>query len=287
MGKENRNTGSIKSKLSRLFTQLGDALEKPMTGLDKHVNRLPISEQAKNNFSIMKYGILGTVSFHLILLVFVLVFKIHGERSPKAQGIVFDIKTLEELSQMLLEEPKLPDQSEENARNLAVEQSEDKIESFEDYKNYQMSDQVVENLVKSSVDETVKNIIEENNLDPYNTELPDIASEELKMYRAEKIEEEQIYKGATNIYYVLDNRKVVKLEVPVYKCEGGGLVKLDIRVNRRGKVEWVSVDTAESNTTAPCLLNAAKEAAMKTRFTLNQAAPLLQQGSLSYRFIAQ
>ena len=287
MGRKNRYTGLLFSKISRVFTLLGDALEKPMAGLDKLVNRLPISEQAKSNFSVRKYGILGTISFHLLLLVLVLLIIIHSERSPKPQGIVFDIKNLEEVSQMLLEEPKLPDQGEENARNIAVEQSEDKIESFEDYKNYQVSEQVVENLAKSSVDEAVKSIIAENNLDPYNKELPDIATEELKMYRAEKIEEEQVYKGATNIYYVLDNRKVVKLEVPVYKCEGGGLVKLDIRVNRRGKVEWVSVDTAESNTSAPCLLNAAKDAAMKTRFTLNQAAPILQQGSLTYRFIAQ
>ena len=75
--------------------------------------------------------------------------------------------------------------------------------------------------------------------------------------------------------------------MPVYKCEGGGIVKLDIRVNRRGKVEFVSVDTAESGTKDDCLISAAKDAAMKTRFTLNQAAPLLQSGSLTYRFIAQ
>jgi len=47
------------------------------------------------------------------------------------------------------------------------------------------------------------------------------------------------------------------------------------------------VDNAASETKDPCLVDAAKKAAMNTRFTLNQAAPLLQQGTLSYRFIAQ
>ncbi len=258
-----------------------------MAGLDLMVNRMPISDQAKHNFSVSKYGILGTISFHLILLVLILAFKINGERSTKPSGIIFDLKTLEELSRMQVEVPKLPDQTAEQARNIAVDQKEDRVESFEDYKNYQRPDQVVDNLAKSNVDQAVKNIIEENNLNPNNDELPDIGTEELKMFRADKIKEEQVYKGATNIYYNLEGREVVHLEVPVYKCEGGGLVKLDIRVNRRGKVEWVSVDNAESETADPCLIEAAKNAAMKTRFTLNQAAPLLQQGSLSYRFIAQ
>jgi len=287
MGRQKRDSEQNVSTLSRAWSSLGDALEKPVARLDNIVNRLPVSEKAKKNFSVRKYGILGTIIFHLILLVVVLSFRINGERSPKPSGIIFDMKTLEELSQMQIEVPKIPEENTENARNIAVDQSEDRIESFEDYRNYQVSEQVVDNLVKSSVEQTVQEIIEENNLDPDNDELPDIATEELKMFRAQKIEEEQVYQGATNIYYSLENRKIVHLEVPVYKCESGGLVKLDIRVNRRGKVEWVSVDTAESDTADPCLVQAARNAAMKTRFTLNQAAPLLQQGSISYRFIAQ
>jgi len=287
MEKKNRDIDRIIRALSKTITFIGDALEKPVASLDHVIKRLPVSQKTKNNLSESKFGILGTVSFHLLLLVLVLAFKINAEKPPKQNGILFDMKTLEELSQMLIEVPKIPDQGQENARNIAVDQTEDKIESFEDYRNYQVSDQIVENLAQSAVEETVKDIIEENNLDPDNDELPDIATEELKMFRAEKIEEEQAYQGETNIYFTLENRKIVHLEVPVYKCEGGGLIKLDIRVNRRGKVEWTSVDTAESNSSDPCLVTAAKEAAMKTRFTLNQSAPLLQQGSISYRFIAQ
>ena len=221
------------------------------------------------------------------MLVLILGFKISSDNTPKADGIEIDMKTLEELARMQMELERVPLEGEDNSRNIAVDQQEDKIESFEDYRNYERSDQVVENLAKSSVDKTVDEIIKENNLDPFNDELPDIATEELKMYRAEKMEEEQVYKGATNIYFTLEGREVVHLEIPVYKCEGGGLVKVEIRVNRRGKVEWASIDTAESETKEQCLLDAAKEAAMKTRFNLNQSAPLLQQGSLTYRFIAQ
>ncbi len=286
MGKRNSNKRGFIESFSRLLTLIGDVLEKPMKGLDRIIFLLPISQKNKENLSIKKFGILGTFSFHLLLVVLILSFKISAEKSPKTSGIEIDMKTLEELSRMQLELPKIPDKA-DNSRNIAVDQAEDKIESFEDYKNYQASDQVVENLARSNVDQTVKDIIKDNNLNPNDKELPDIATEELKMYRADKIKEEQVYKGATNIYFSLEGREVVNLEVPVYKCMGGGLVKLDIRVNRRGKVEIVSVDTAETETSDKCLIDAAKAAAMQTRFTLNQAAPVLQQGSISYRFIAQ
>ncbi len=286
MGNRNRNKQGFNESLSRLLTLIGDVLEKPMYALDKLIFRLPISQKSKESLSIRKFGLLGTVSFHLLLVILILTFTISTEREPKVSGIEIDLKTLEELSKMQFELPKIPDKA-DDSRNIAVDQAEDKIESFEDYKNYQIPDQVAGNLAKSNVDQTVKDIIEDNNLNPNDKELPDIATEELKMFRADKIEEEQVYKGATNIYFSLEERDVVHLEVPVYKCMGGGLVKLDIRVNRRGKVEFVSVDTAESETTDKCLIDAAKAAAMKTRFTLNQAASVLQQGSLSYRFIAQ
>lgn len=287
MVKKSTNIGGSKNVLSRVLTLIGDTLEKPMTGIDKLIERLPVSEKSKRNFAVRKYGIMGTISFHLLLFVFVLAFKINAEKTPKSIGIEIDMMTMEELSKLMMETPKLPSEAAKSARNLAVNQKEDKIESFEDYKNYKVSDKIVENLAKSSVDQTVKDIIKDNNLNPDNDVIPDIGTEELKMYRAPEMKEEQVYKGATNITYSLEGRDVVYLDVPVYKCQGGGLVKLDIRVNRRGKVEWVSVDTAESETKDDCLIAAAKDAAMKTRFTLNQAAALLQQGWISYRFIAQ
>lgn len=276
----------VKAIIKALLSRTGDALEIPMLALDRFVARLPVSEKARENFSVRKYGILGTITFHLFLFAMILVVKINAERTPKQEGIEIDMKTLEELARMEMEVPA-PGKAPDNSRNIAVDQKEDRVESFEDYKNYRVSDRIVEDLAKSSVEQTVKDIIKEHNLNPDDDELPDIATEELKMFRAEKMEEDQVYQGATNIYFSLEGRKVVNLEVPVYKCQGGGLVKLDIRVNRRGIVEFVSVDTAESQTTDNCLIDAAKAAAMKTRFNLDQTAPLLQSGSLTYRFIAQ
>jgi hypothetical protein len=45
-----------------------------------------------------------------------------------------------------------------------------------------------------------------------------------------------LYTGESNIEYFLENRHHVKLPIPVYLSEYGGKVKVDILVDRSGKV---------------------------------------------------
>lgn len=232
-------------------------------------------------------GLLGTISFHLLLIIIFLLFRINGERKHQTEGIELDLKTLEELAMLEFETPEYENNQDRLARNIAVDQTEDRIERFEDYENYRMSGQSVSDLVKNRIQEDVNKIIEENNLNPTDDELPDIATQPLDIYTPKELKEDQVYEGPTNIYFTLDGRKITRLIVPVYQCEGGGLVQLDIRVNRRGKVEFVSVDNATSTTSDPCLIDAAKDAAKRTLFSFDAGAPFLQQGSITFRFIAQ
>lgn len=236
-----------------------------------------------------KNGLLGSLAFHLLLLIIFLLFKINGEKKQYYEGIELDLMTLQELAFLEFQTPddfSEPDDG-ASARNIAVDQQEDRIERFEDYENYKLSDQSVNNIVKNLIQDDVKKIIEDNNLNPEDSELPDIAIEPIDVYVPRELEEEQIYEGPTNIYFSLTDRKITRLIVPVYKCQGGGLIQVEIRVNRRGKVEWTSVDTAVSTTSNPCLLAAAKKAASQTRFNFNTKSPILQTGTITFRFIAQ
>lgn len=243
----------------------------------------------KEFFKNKKYGFLGSLAFHLLLVIIFLIFKINANRETIFEGIELDLKTLEELALLEFQKPEelYPPDPGQSARNIAVDQNEDRIEKFEDYQNYRLSGRAVNDLVSSSIQEDVKQIIEENNLNPDDQELPDIATDPIDVYTPKELEEDQVYEGPTNIFFSLKDRKITRLKVPVYKCEGGGLVQVEIRVNRRGKVEWVSIDTAVSTTTDPCLLTAAKNAASATRFSFSTQAPLLQSGTISFRFIAQ
>jgi hypothetical protein len=173
------------------------------------------------------------------------------------------------------------------ARNIAVNQQEDRVENYDDYKNYRVSNRTAEKEAQNRVNQAVKNIIKEENLNPDDKELPRTEKEPIDFYKAQKIEEEQIYKGPTNIYYKLDGRKVAHLPIPVYKCKGGATVQVDIRVGQRGKVEMVSINGSGTDTSDPCFLDAAKDAARRTRFNFSTTEKLLQSGYIIYHFVAQ
>ena len=96
----------------------------------------------------------------------------------------------------------------------------------------------------------------------------------------------KFYKGPTNISYELKDRFMAKLEVPVYKCEGGGTVVVLIEVNQKGYVVNVKIDVKNSELN-DCFVESATNAAYTTRFNPSETAPDLQKGKITYRFVSQ
>jgi TonB family protein len=94
------------------------------------------------------------------------------------------------------------------------------------------------------------------------------------------------YNGPSVLSYELDGRKHLSLPVPVYQCYGGGDVTVQIEVNPRGYVTSVSIQVSASvdNT---CLYEAARRAAMRSRFTVDANAQAKQKGNIVYRFLSQ
>ncbi len=105
--------------------------------------------------------------------------------------------------------------------------------------------------------------------------------------KPQKPRSEAAYKGPTNITYKLENRYDVYLKVPVYLCQYGGQVTVNIAVNRDGKVVSVKVDKETSETHDPCLVEAALRGAYNTYFNKKADAPKLQKGSITYIFVPQ
>ncbi len=224
----------------------------------------------------------------MIVLALVLFIKINQTGLPEEEVIYIDLKTLEEIKKLeQLTPERISRAADRQARNIAVDQDEDRVERYDDYQDYRLTDRSADREARNRVNQDIKDIIKENNLDPDDRELPRTEPGKVDFYKAEKIEEEQVYKGPTNIYYKLDDRKVVYLHIPVYKCQGGATVKVDIRVGQRGKVELVTINNQGTDTRDPCFLQAAKEAAQRTRFNFNSSAPMLQQGHIIYHFVAQ
>jgi periplasmic protein TonB len=62
---------------------------------------------------------------------------------------------------------------------------------------------------------------------------------------------------------------------------------ISIVVNLKGIVEDAKVNTGESTTTNPCLIETALQAALLSRFNADVDAPRTQKGTITYHFVAQ
>ena len=67
-------------------------------------------------------------------------------------------------------------------------------------------------------------------------------------------------------------------------CQEEGTVVVRIEVDRKGKVFNAEPGFKGTTNTAPCLLKAAKEAALKTTWNPDSNAPIKQIGTIIYKF---
>ena len=84
--------------------------------------------------------------------------------------------------------------------------------------------------------------------------------------------------------YRLGNRRALTKPKPKFQCNEEGRVVVKIFVNKNGKVIKAIPGIKGSTNNAPCLLNAAKEAALQTKWTRDSKAPETQIGKIIYNF---
>ena len=99
-------------------------------------------------------------------------------------------------------------------------------------------------------------------------------------------EELKNFKGAGNIEFYLPRRYKIRLINPVYTCPDymHGVVRVNIWVDRKGRVEKAVVDPSHSTVSYVCLTETALKYAYKTRFNPSNQAPELQKGYIIYYF---
>jgi len=84
--------------------------------------------------------------------------------------------------------------------------------------------------------------------------------------------------------YNLGNRKPLDTPKPLYDCDEEGRVVVSIEVDQKGNVISANAGVKGSTTAAPCLLERAKEAALKTTWQADTTAPNKQIGRIIYNF---
>ncbi len=124
-------------------------------------------------------------------------------------------------------------------------------------------------------------------------ELKGILAEADYVPPAEEGEEEEQgeYTGPTTITFeFLDEplkRGKTRLTIPVYRCQGSGVVRVAIVVARDGSVLQAELREPIEGTDRVCFANAALEAVRSSRFKIDFNAPDRHRALITYTFIAQ
>lgn len=84
--------------------------------------------------------------------------------------------------------------------------------------------------------------------------------------------------------FSLGNRKLISKPTPKYTCNESGTVVVEVIVDRNGNTIEAKAGIKGSTTTATCLLEQAKIAAMNTQWDANSNAPEKQVGKIFYNF---
>lgn len=95
-----------------------------------------------------------------------------------------------------------------------------------------------------------------------------------------------VVKGNVTVSFNLKGRGAVHLEIPAYRCEGGGRVVVDIIVALNGDVVSAVVRSA-TGVTDPCVQEMALMAAKMSSFTVSRTGGDKQMGTMTFLFVQQ
>jgi outer membrane biosynthesis protein TonB len=89
------------------------------------------------------------------------------------------------------------------------------------------------------------------------------------------------------ISYNLSGRQARSLPKPAYPGNEGGIVVVEVTVDKLGKVSAVRGGIFGSTSSDPDLLEAATKAARAAKFNVDDNAPAFQKGTITYHFVLQ
>lgn len=235
------------------------------------------------------YGVMGTLIFHILLVAVFLVAELNKNVGiEKEEAVLLDFTLQEEKKQQ--SEPEIEKQEEKNTsstQSMKNNQQSGSNRAVNDANIKKMKDdKFFDNNYKHDIEEAQKVVSNVNKqlskkvAQIKNYKMPDATTEGQNPDSIKNV----IYAGKSNIHYFLENRFHIRLPIPVYLAKSGGEIKVDIQVDRSGKVIKAEATRFKGD---PLLLEYAIQAAERTVFNTDQKAPTIQKGSITYKFVAQ
>jgi hypothetical protein len=230
---------------------------------------------------------MGTLIFHILLVTGFLIAEMNTNiKTEKEEAILLDFTAPEE-------KEKLPDPAQEKRQEVSTSsdqstRSEQSSGSNRAVNDALKKDKFFDDSYRRDIEEAKKLSVD------VNRQLSKKVQATPKFEMPEETTEGQdpdsvknvVYSGKSNIHYFLENRYHLRLPIPVYLAKSGGIVIVDIQVDRGGNVIKATVRPA-NNVKDPMLPVYATQAAERTVFNSEPKAPAIQKGTITYKFVAQ
>lgn len=234
-------------------------------------------------------AILYTLIFHLLVLIILIFVRVEGLKNIRELGVEleFEEKTIEEI--LAGEEADIPadwleqvlrqrEMSSNRAVNLNAE-----VQFNEDISTNEYVKDLLNQIEMARAQEDREKL----------EELQAILAAADYVPPAEEIAGDDVgeFTGPTTITYEFleepRQRSKVLLTIPVYRCQGSGLVKVEVEVARDGSVLDAKVRGPIEGSDRICFSDAALAAARASEFRIEINAPEKHRALITYTFIAQ
>jgi colicin import membrane protein len=261
-----------------------------------------------------KNGILGTIIFHNLILLILIFFGFTRPKEPMgAEAITINFGN-ESSGSGILEPAETPEideamqQSVPHSQEISTEDASEDILTQDFEKAPSVAKKKTENKQDiRKVEETpgeVEKPAEKPEEKPRQVDKRALYSGESKSSSSESsegaegqsgnqgspdgsVDSDSYSLGTGGISFDLEGRGSVSLPKPELNYQKQGIVKVEIIVDRQGNVVSVNPGVKGSTTLDTYLLNAAKSAALKSKFTARTDAPFHQKGYITYHFKLQ
>lgn len=235
---------------------------------------------------VHRRGVMGTIIFHLLLLIFLLSMEISKITVHSEMEIVMEMPELEQIQKR--------EQEQQRKKEIRQKSSEEEVNrmlrSIAVNEHAKTNSRVQEN-VQQYIDEIMKELQEGKNGRYQVRRDKNYQSDSLQHVldlQEQKLDslKSTFYAGESSVSYNLKGRYARFLPIPVFKCEFGGKVVVEILVNSKGVVQKATVIEAQSKVD-DCLWAVAVDAAERSRFNEKPSVSTLQKGTITYNFVKQ
>ncbi|MCB0794603.1 MAG: hypothetical protein KDB88_07680 [Flavobacteriales bacterium] len=247
---------------------------------------------ALDRFERHKFGIIGTLFLHTVLLFGLAIVQVDMEPAPEDRSeMVVEVLAEPELEQLLeeMERPSsdgAPVTNTVNDLNAPIRNASTRP-ALDARSQERIADKVMEELMNMEREEFDR-LMNERAARGEEVEMPELdPSKWSKENYLEQVRERSRTEGPATVVYDLKDRHHLSLPIPAYLCTGEGRIVITIEVDRQGTVKKATLDGAGSTEAMGCLAEYALDYAQRARFNASATAPSGQQGTITFLFLAQ